>query len=87
MGTDGVLNQRDAWRAYDRWLGDDRVEFLAEPENLDASFRALTQDWLPTPKRWVDAYLGAFASLAGLRLVTFDRAFRDRARDVLILEG
>jgi predicted nucleic acid-binding protein len=40
----------------------------------------------PAPKRWMDAYLAAFAIAAGQRLVTFDQGFRSYAGlDVLML--
>jgi predicted nucleic acid-binding protein len=38
-----------------------------------------------SPKVWADAYLLAFAAVAGLRLVTFDRALQSRGTDVLVL--
>jgi len=88
MGRDGVMNQSEAWRAYDRWFeDDDRVEFVEEPADIDGVFRSLTQHWLPSPKGWVDAYLAAFASVCGWPLVTFDQAFRGRLGDLLILES
>jgi predicted nucleic acid-binding protein len=34
---------------------------------------------------WADAYLLAFASAAGLKLVTFDRALKSRPAEVLVL--
>lgn len=87
MGTDGVMNQKDAWRTYDHCLEDCRIQFLEEPTGLDTEFRSLTQHWLPSPKGWMDAYLAAFASTGDLPLVTFDRAFRGRVRELLILEA
>ena len=36
---------------------------------------------------WADAYLAAFATVAGLRLGTFDQAFRGKSVDLLILDG
>ena len=87
MGRDRVLNQREAWLHYDRWREDERIEFLEEPAGLENEFRALTQHWLPSPKGWVDAYLGAFSTLAGIPFVTFDQAFRGRIKDALILEA
>jgi len=86
MGEDRVMSQVEAWKAYDRLRQEDRVVFLEEPEELELEFRALTQHWLPSPKGWVDAYLAAFASLAGHWFVTFDKAFGGRVRDLIILE-
>ena len=30
-----LKSQQDAWKAYDRWLEDDRVEFLDEPGGIE----------------------------------------------------
>jgi predicted nucleic acid-binding protein len=87
MGSDGVMSQRDAWAAYDRWLQDERVEFQEEPPGLDFHFRSRTQHGRPSPKAWMDGYLAAFASLAGLPLVTFDQGLRGQAEDLLVLES
>jgi uncharacterized protein len=87
MSRDRALNQRQAWHEYDHWREDERIEFLEEPAGLEKEFRALTQHWLPSPKGWVDAYLSAFSTVAGLPFVTFDQAFRGRVKGVLILEA
>ena len=84
MGAD-VLSQAQAWHVYDGWLGDDRILLLDEPPLMEAPFRALSQQKRPSPKDWADAYLAAFAATAGVRLVTFDQAFRGKAVDVLLL--
>lgn len=65
---------------------DDRVEFVEEPHGLERRFRALTRGRLSAPKAWADAYLTAFADASQLTLVTFDRAFRGRARPLILLE-
>lgn len=85
MGEDEVLSQVGAWRIYDRWLEDDRVLFLEEPSNLEPRFRTFSQQQRAAPKDWSDSYLCAFAETAGLRLVTFDRAFSAKSDDLLIL--
>jgi predicted nucleic acid-binding protein len=42
--------------------------------------------WLALMWRvWIDAYLLAFASVAGLKLVTFDRGLRSRGTGVHVL--
>jgi toxin-antitoxin system PIN domain toxin len=86
MGRD-VLSQAGAWQVYDRWLEDDRMVFINEPPLMEASFRALSQQTRSSPKDWADAYLAAFATVAGLRLVTFDQAFRGKSADLLILDA
>ena len=86
MGPDEARNQQQAWNAYDRWLDDDRVEFVDEPVGLEAQFRALTRSTHASPKDWADSYLAAFAQTSRLTLVTFDRALQNKARDSLLLE-
>jgi toxin-antitoxin system PIN domain toxin len=84
MGED-AMNQADAWRAYDRWLEDDRVEFIEEPPDLEPIFRGMSKLQRPAPKDWADSYLVAFASASQLTIVTFDRALRGKARSGLLL--
>ena len=84
MGTD-VMTQPEAWRIYDRWLDDPRVVFLDEPAGLEQAFRSHSRRRSPAPKEWADSYLLAFAVVSGLRLVTFDQAFREKATSVLVL--
>jgi toxin-antitoxin system PIN domain toxin len=86
MGTDEVMSQAQAWGAYDIWLSDSRVIFLEEPAHIDGVFRSLSHSNSSEPKVWSDSYLAAFASVAELRLVTFDRGFQGRAAQLLILK-
>jgi toxin-antitoxin system PIN domain toxin len=83
---DEVLSQVEAWDVYDRWLTDDRVTLLEEPPGLERRFRTLTKRRQASPKAWADAYLAAFAEASQVTLVTFDRAFRGKARFLLLLE-
>jgi uncharacterized protein len=80
-----VRSQAEAWKVYDEWLGDPRVGFLGEPDGLEPTLRAHSRLKHPAPKDWADAYLLAFALVAGLRLVTFDRAFRGKTNDLVLL--
>ena len=75
MGED-VVSQNEAWTAYRRWFKDPRVGFHQEPDppELERRFHRFSMGPHPSPKLWADAYLAAFASVAGLTLVTFDRA-------------
>ena len=87
MGVD-VMNQRQAWQAYWHWFKDGRIEFHREPEA--AEFELLFQEFStqprPSTKLWADAYLAAFAKVAGLEIVTFDQAFQGIASlDVKVL--
>lgn len=84
MGND-VRNMAGAWAAWDRLVVDSRVRFMNEPVHIEIAFRSQSRLLTPSPKVWADAYLLAFASLAGLTLVTFDRSLRSRTADVLVL--
>jgi toxin-antitoxin system PIN domain toxin len=82
-----VLSQIEAWRAYDSFLQDERVSFHpeADPEQMESAFRRLTIRG-SFSQQWPDAYLAAFAQVAGLTLVTFDRGLRRMAAgDTLLL--
>jgi len=84
MGKD-VRSMAGAWDLYDQWCADDRVAFMPEPPGLDSGLRALSKGRQSSPKVWADAYLAAFASAAGLKLVTFDRALGVHCRGSLVL--
>jgi uncharacterized protein len=84
LGRD-VRNLSPAWDLWDKIWADPKIAFLAEPENLETEFRARTRLTRRSPKVWADAYLLSFATVAGLKLVTFDRAIQSRRADVLIL--
>ena len=84
MGRD-VKNMRTAWDVWDRLWSDDRIAFLPEPEGFESHFRIHSRLRTASPKVWADAYLLAFTSLAGLKLVTFDHALEKRAAEVLVL--
>jgi len=86
MGEDEVLSQSEAWLVYDQWMEDDRVLYLEESPALEASFRALARNERPAPKDWGDSFLYAFAETAGLRVVTFDQALRQKGTNVLLLQ-
>jgi len=76
MGEE-TMTQRGAWAAYHRWFEDARVAFMPEPVSADFehTFHAASLRERPATKLWADAYLAAFARIAGLSLVTFDRSF------------
>jgi uncharacterized protein len=84
MGPE-VMNQREAWQIYDRWMEDPRAVFLDEPPGLEQSFRSHWRRGIPAPKEWVDSYLLAFAAVSGLKLVTFDQALRGKAKSLVLL--
>jgi predicted nucleic acid-binding protein len=82
---DELMNQRQAWQTYDRWLQDDRVAFLDEPSGLERILRNLTRLRRPATKDWADSYLCAFASASQLSLVTFDRSLSRKASNFRLL--
>ena len=87
MGPDGVQTQQEAWKTYDRWIEDERVEWLEEPGELEFRFRALTRSPHAAPKDWADSYLAAFARASRLTVVTFDRSFQNKAEDLVLLRA
>jgi predicted nucleic acid-binding protein len=84
MGTD-VRKMPEAWELWDQVCGDDRVAYLSEPAAIEPEFRRRSKLATFSPKVWADAYLLAFATVAGLKLVTFDRALRSRTSEVSVL--
>ena len=84
MGRD-VKQMAEAWDLWDKVCADDRIVFLSEPETIEPEFRRLSAFRSPSPKVWADAYLLAFAAVAGLKLVTFDRGLRSRGAEVHVL--
>lgn len=86
MGPD-VLRPKAAVEALEVLEADERVVLLHEPDGMDAVLRKLVKARAATPNLWSDAYLAAFASVAGLKMVTFDRGFsKFTGLDVLLLE-
>jgi len=75
----------EAWNLWDKIWADNRIAFLPEPDGLERRFREPFRVPSRSPKVWADAYLLAFASVTGAKLVTFDRALESRGADVLVL--
>ncbi len=84
MGKD-TRTMSGAWTLWDKISADSRISLLSEPEDIEPEFRSRSRLGSASPKVWADAYLLAFASVAGLRFVTFDRALKARGADVLVL--
>jgi uncharacterized protein len=84
MGKD-ARTMSEAWSLWDRIWADTRIVFLPEPDDIEREFRSRSRLSRRSPKMWADAYLLAFAAVAGLKLVTFDRALKSHGVDVLIL--
>lgn len=85
-----VKTQLEAWKAYDLLASDPRVAFHNEtsPDDVEAELRGLTTIARFAHQQWPDAHLVAYAKVAGLTLVTFDRALSKIAgADALLLES
>jgi len=75
LGND-ALSASAAWILVEELLMDERLDFLAEPSDLDSVMPTLLNYPIPTGKLVGDAYLAAFASCESRRVVTLDRSFR-----------
>ena len=84
MGKD-TKTMPEAWSVWDRVWADTRIAFLPEPDDLEKEFRSRSRLSSRSPKVWADAYLLAFASVAGLKFVTFDGALRAHGANLLVL--
>lgn len=84
MGKD-ARTMLQAWDLWSKVEADSRIAFLPEPEGLEKEFRSRSHLSTRSPKVWADAYLLAFAAVAGLRMITFDRALQSGRDEVLVL--
>jgi predicted nucleic acid-binding protein len=77
-----VLTIGEAWKVYDRWLEDSRIETRQEAFELDVAFRAASRpvSRLSSPKALGDCYLLAISQVADATLVTFDRGLASACR-------
>lgn len=82
-----VPTNREAWQAFEALLDDDRIALRPdEPAGLEQRWRDFAVRQTASPKLWMDAYLAAFASAAGFRLVTLDTGFKQfPGLDLLLL--
>ena len=65
--------------AWDRWkylASMPQTLILGEPPELEDHWSSYAQSDLPSPKRWMDAYLAAFARAYGIPLLSLDRDLR-----------
>jgi len=77
LRTYGVADwtNRDALDLWNRFESAPHVLFREEPAGLVPLWHRLAGLPSASPRVWMDAYLAAFAILARLTLVTFDRDF------------
>jgi toxin-antitoxin system PIN domain toxin len=71
-----AVTQDAAWKLYDTIMAMSKVEFAAEPANLESIWRQFAQRVQHAPNLWADAYLAAFAVSGNFDLVTFDAGFK-----------
>ncbi len=69
------ITNRDACKILAALESDERVAWREEPEGIAGLWLELAGSKSPSPKKWMDAYLAAFAMLSGLQLVSFDAGF------------
>jgi predicted nucleic acid-binding protein len=79
---EAVLTLGGAWKLYDEWLEDPRVEFYPEPREVEIAFRRLSSPFASqkAAKAVGDCWLLAFAMAIDATLVTFDRGLYDLSR-------
>lgn len=81
------LSNDEAWAVSDALLTDPLVRLMAtEPTGFERVWREFSGTAQASPKRWMDAYLAAFARSLGAVLVTLDSAFSSYPRlDAIVL--
>jgi toxin-antitoxin system PIN domain toxin len=70
-----VVDAVGAWKILDRIRRNRNIVFVREPPGIEDAWRSLTPNRTVGRNAWTDAYLAAFAEVAGFTLVTFDRGF------------
>ena len=82
------LTNREAWEVYERFMEDERITFLHEPEGVEEIWRELAARDTNSPKLWMDAWLAALALHSGLQMVTTDKAFSQfKGLNALVLKA
>lgn len=84
LTTDGVMRlygipamtNAAAWDVYEGFQADCRSGFAQEPGTMEARWKRNADRGSASPKLWMDAYLAAFATAGGFKLVTTDTGFR-----------
>ena len=77
-----------AWDLIEDLMKDERLEFAAEPAQVDAVLPKLLRYTGPTNKLVGDAYLAAFAIAGEMRLVTIDKGLEQfRGLDIELLNS
>lgn len=75
-GPDHACSNNEAIAAYKKLRADERIDFLRdEPFGLDRQWLEYSGGPRPSPKRWMDAYLGALARCAQIPFAIMDQGF------------
>ena len=70
------LSNTEAWEVFEGYCADKRISLVEEPRGVMALGKKLSATETASPKKWMDAYLAAFAMAGGYQLVTTDEDFR-----------
>jgi uncharacterized protein len=76
------LSPSEAWDIYQRYLGEEDVNFVEEVPALEREFQALACQPGFHPRLWTDAYLASLARCTGCRVVSFDSDFKNLLPDL-----
>jgi toxin-antitoxin system PIN domain toxin len=68
-----AISNQDALTALAAFQGLPQVDLIDEPAGLEALWWRLAALAEPAPKRWMDAYLAAFAISTSIRMISLDR--------------
>ncbi|CAN5136783.1 type II toxin-antitoxin system VapC family toxin [soil metagenome] len=80
------LTNRAAWGIIGEFMADDRIDFAAEPDGVEARWKTWALRDTASPKLWMDAWLAAVAHRLEAQFVTVDKAFTQfSGLDLLIL--
>ncbi|MFM7734285.1 MAG: TA system VapC family ribonuclease toxin [Cyanobium sp.] len=84
------ITNRDALYALASFAALPKVDLIDEPSGMESLWWRLAGLPQAAPKRWMDAYLAAFAIHGSLRLISLDRDFQqflDAGLDLLLLQA
>ena len=71
-----AVTQVEAWKLYDTFVSNPRIDIASEPLTLETFWRQFTQLPQFSPHGWSDAYLAALSRRPPIfELVTFDKGF------------
>jgi len=84
------LTNDEAIEKLEQWRRLPFVESCEEPDRIGVEWLRRAGSGHAAPKRWMDAYLAAFALRAGMRLVTLDgdfEGYKQEGLDVRLLRA